>query len=105
LILQLRRSLKETEEFKSRKRHPTASEALRIIGENWTVVLEGVMLSSLTTTTFYLITAYTPTFGSQVLHFAPRDSLIVTLYASAAPTCSGFLSAARSPTASGVVRC
>jgi MFS transporter, MHS family, citrate/tricarballylate:H+ symporter len=83
LILQLRRSLKETEDFKSRKRHPTASEALRIIGENWTVVLEGVMLSSLTTTTFYLITAYTPTFGSQVLHFAPRDSLIVTL-------CIGF---------------
>jgi MFS transporter, MHS family, citrate/tricarballylate:H+ symporter len=83
LILYLRTSLRETEDFKARKHHPSASEALRIIGQNWAVVLEGVMLSSLTTTTFYLITAYTPTFGSQVLHFAPRDTLYVTL-------CVGF---------------
>ncbi len=83
LILYLRSSLKETEEFQSRKHHPSASEALRIIGRNWAVVVEGVMLSSLTTTTFYLITAYTPTFANQVLHLAPRDSLIVTL-------CVGF---------------
>ena len=83
LILYLRSSLKETEEFQSRRHHPSASEALRIIGRNWAVVVEGVMLSSLTTTTFYLITAYTPTFANQVLHLAPRDSLIVTL-------CVGF---------------
>ncbi len=49
LILYLRSSLKETEEFQSRRHHPSASEALRIIGRNWAVVLEGVMLSSLTT--------------------------------------------------------
>lgn len=42
-----------------------------------------VLLTALTTTTFYLITAYTPTFGAQVLHLAPRDSLLVTL-------CVGF---------------
>ncbi len=78
-ILYLRSSLKETEDFKTRKHHPSAGEVLRIIGQNWMVVLQGVMLSSLTTTTFYLITAYTPTFGSQVLHFAPMDSLLVTL--------------------------
>jgi len=104
LILYLRTSLKETEEFESRKHHPSASEVLRTIGENWAVVLQGVMLSSLTTTTFYLITAYTPTFGNQVLHFAPRDSLIVTL-ASACLTCSGSRSAAQFQTASGDVRC
>ena len=83
LILYLRSSLKETEDFKTRKHHPSAGEVLRIIGQNWMVVLQGVMLSSLTATTFYLITAYTPTFGSQVLHFAPMDSLLVTL-------CVGF---------------
>jgi MFS transporter, MHS family, citrate/tricarballylate:H+ symporter len=52
LILYLRSSLKETQDFQSRRHHPSAAEALGIIGENWTVVLEGVMLSSLTTTTF-----------------------------------------------------
>jgi metabolite-proton symporter len=80
LILILRRQLKETEAFKAQKRHPTAPEVLRIIGNNWTVILEGVLLSSLTTTTFYLITAYTPTFGKNVLHFADVDNLIVTLW-------------------------
>jgi metabolite-proton symporter len=83
LILILRRQLKETEAFDAQKHHPTAPEVLRIIGDNWTVVVEGVLLSSLTTTTFYLITAYTPTFGKNVLHFADVDSLIVTL-------CVGF---------------
>jgi MFS transporter, MHS family, citrate/tricarballylate:H+ symporter len=83
LILILRRSLKETEEFASRKRHPTAGEVLRIIGDNWVLVLSGLLLSSLTTTTFYLITAYTPTFGKTVLQFRDIDSLTVTL-------CVGF---------------
>ena len=32
-----------------------------------------------TTVSFYMITAYTPTFGSSVLHLAPMDSLVVTL--------------------------
>ena len=52
---------------------------LRIIADNWTLVLSGVMLSSLTTTTFYLITAYTPTYGKSVLHFADIQSLLITL--------------------------
>jgi MHS family citrate/tricarballylate:H+ symporter-like MFS transporter len=38
------------------------------------------MMSILTTTTFYLITVYTPTFGSQALHLAPVSSMIVTLF-------------------------
>src|SRR5271166_2294328 len=41
------------------------------------------MLSSLTTTTFYLITAYTPTYGKSVLHFTDIQSLLITL-------CVGF---------------
>jgi MHS family citrate/tricarballylate:H+ symporter-like MFS transporter len=33
----------------------------------------------MTTTTFYLVTVYTPTFGRTVLHLSARDSLVVTL--------------------------
>jgi hypothetical protein len=33
----------------------------------------------MTTTTFYLITAYTPTFGSQALHLNQQQSLLVAL--------------------------
>ena len=83
LILVLRRSLKETAEFEAQKHHPSGAEVLRLIGDNWTVVLRGMLMSALTTTTFYLITAYTPTFGAQVLHFEALDNLIVTL-------CIGF---------------
>jgi MFS transporter, MHS family, citrate/tricarballylate:H+ symporter len=79
LILILRRSLKETEEFAAQRHHPTAHEVLSLIAENWKVVFKGVLLSALTTTTFYLITAYTPTFGREVLHFEARDNLLVTL--------------------------
>ena len=34
---------------------------------------------TMTTVSFYMITAYTPTFGNSVLHLADMDSLIVTL--------------------------
>ena len=38
---------------------------------------------TMTTVSFYMITAYTPTFGSSVLHLASLDSLIVTLWVGA----------------------
>ena len=37
------------------------------------------MLVTMTTVSFYMITAYTPTFGSSVLRLGNKDSLIVTL--------------------------
>src|SRR5437588_10380255 len=37
------------------------------------------MMVTMTTVSFYMITAYTPTFGSSVLHLTSIDSLIVTL--------------------------
>lgn len=79
LILFLRRSLQETEEFQHRKHRPSAGEVLRVIAANWRLVGIGMMLSVMTTTTFYLITAYTPTFGRQALHLAVQDNLLVTL--------------------------
>ncbi|MBV8520610.1 MAG: tricarballylate/proton symporter TcuC [Acetobacteraceae bacterium] len=83
LIMVLRRSLKETGEFEQQKHHPTTAEVLGIMVGNWKVVGQGIVLSSLTTTTFYFITAYlmtyTPTSGKQVLGFIIRDNLIVML--------------------------
>jgi len=77
-IFLIRRSLAETEEFEARTHRPTARETFRIIADNWGVVLGGAMLATMTTVSFYLITAYTPTFGMDVLHLAARDNLIVT---------------------------
>ena len=43
------------------------------------VVLVGMMLVAMTTVSFYLITAYTPTFGQSELHLKSVGVLIVTL--------------------------
>ncbi|HYB11279.1 MAG TPA: MFS transporter [Alphaproteobacteria bacterium] len=79
LIFMLRRSLKETDEFLARKHRPTISEILVSLAENWGIVIIGMMMVMMTTVTFYMITAYTPTFGRNVLHLTANDSLIVTL--------------------------
>ena len=42
-------------------------------------MLVGTFMVTMTTVSFYMITAYTPTFGNSVLHLASIDSLIVTL--------------------------
>ncbi|TYZ39431.1 citrate-proton symporter, partial [Ralstonia solanacearum] len=75
----IRRSLRETEEFEQRKHRPTMGELLRSMGENWRLAGAGTLLAVMTTVSFYLITAYTPTFGRNVLHMSDFDSLIVTL--------------------------
>ncbi len=79
LLLILRRSLTETDVFLARKDRPAASEIIKTLFANWYIVLLGTMLSTLTTVSFYMITAYTPTYGSRVLHLASTSSLMVTL--------------------------
>jgi MFS family permease len=79
LLLFLRRSLQETGEFLARPRHATTSEITKTLAANWRLVLLGMMLSTMTTVCFYMVTAYTPTFGSSVLHLAATGNLIVTL--------------------------
>jgi MFS family permease len=78
-LLLLRRSLEETEDFRSRPRPPRASDVAKMVAANWRLVLLGMMLSTMTTVCFYLVTVYTPTFGSAVLHLAATGSLVVTL--------------------------
>ena len=78
-LIRLRRSLEETDEFLARPRRPAASEVLRSLASNWSLVLIGTLMVTMTTVSFYMITAYTPTFGSAVLQLTSGDSLIVTL--------------------------
>ncbi len=78
-LFRLRRSLQETEKFAARKHRPTTSQILRSLSVNWRLVVIGTMMVTMTTVSFYMITAYTPTFGNSVLHLASMDSLIVTL--------------------------
>ena len=63
-LFRLRRSLQETDEFKARKTHPTLSQVLHSLTANWRLVMIGMMMVTMTTVSFYFITAYTPTFGS-----------------------------------------
>ena len=79
LIFWLRSSLTETDAFHKIDHPRSAGEVFAIMGRNWGVILNGVALSILTTTTFYLITAYTPTFGKEALKLDATGVLMVTL--------------------------
>ena len=82
LLFILRSSLKETEEFEQRRgaaNHPSASEILLRLGQNWQIVIIGMLLVTMTTVSFYFITAYTPTFGREVLKLSNIDALEVTM--------------------------
>jgi MFS family permease len=78
-LFRLRKSLVETDEFLARKHRPDTSEILRSLRNNWGIVMVGTFMVTMTTVSFYMITAYTPTFGSSVLHLSGANSLIVTL--------------------------
>jgi MFS family permease len=77
-IFLLRRSLEETKAFTLRPKVPFA-DVMASMATHWRIVLLGTMIATMTTVSFYLITAYTPTFGSVVLHLDARDNLVVTL--------------------------
>ncbi|MCU1741067.1 MULTISPECIES: MFS transporter [unclassified Pseudomonas] len=78
-IFLLRRNLAETEEFAKRKHRPGMREVFNTLAQNWVIVVAGMLMVALTTTAFYLITVYAPTFGKTVLHLSTADSLLVTL--------------------------
>ncbi|WP_095095418.1 MFS transporter [Pseudomonas sp. Irchel 3A5] len=80
VIFVIRRSMEETPEFEARTHRPTLKEVVRSIGQNFGLVLGGMALVIMTTVSFYLITAYTPTFGKNELHLSDLDSLIVTVF-------------------------
>ena len=79
VVYRMRRTLPETGEFLARKHHPEMREIVTVIARNWRLITLGTMLATMTTVTFYMVTAYTPTFGSSALHLASIDNLVVTL--------------------------
>ncbi len=79
LLFLLRRSLQETPEFLQRKRHLSQREILLTLASSWRLVVLGTLLTIMNTVCFYLITAYTPTFGGTVLHLSAKTNMIVTL--------------------------
>lgn len=78
-IFLLRRKLEETQEFRARKSHPGMGQVFTTLLKNWQVVIAGMLMVAMTTTAFYLITVYAPTFGKKVLMLSASDSLLVTL--------------------------
>ncbi|MGB6445225.1 MAG: MFS transporter [Xanthobacteraceae bacterium] len=80
LLFILRSSLKETEEFENRRATvPSPLEIFLRLGQNWRIVIIGMLLVTMTTVSFYFITAYTPTFGREVLKLSNIDALVVTM--------------------------
>ncbi len=75
----IRRSLEETEAFLTRKVRLNARQIFASMLANWRIVLLGMAMVVMTTVSFYLITAYTPTFGKQVLKLGDIEVLIVTV--------------------------
>ncbi|MEP7306799.1 MAG: MFS transporter [Acidobacteriota bacterium] len=82
VLFWIRRSLQESAEFVARVKHRRATlrEIYRSLLRNWGIVLKAVLLVTLTSVFFYMITAYTPTYASQVLGLSDRDSFILTIF-------------------------
>jgi predicted MFS family arabinose efflux permease len=78
-IYLIRRTLQETDEFAARAHHPTPRQIYAGVLSNWRIVLTGVAMVVMTSVSFYTITAYTPTFGKDILKLTQSDSLLVTL--------------------------
>lgn len=78
-IFFLRRKLEETQAFSERRQHPDMKQVFHTLLGNWRIVIAGMLMVAMTTTAFYLITVYAPTFGKKVLMLSASDSLLVTL--------------------------
>ncbi|WP_455923366.1 tricarballylate/proton symporter TcuC [Pseudomonas putida] len=78
-IFLLRRKLEETEEFTARRHRPAMREVYNTLIADWNIVVAGMLMVAMTTTAFYLITVYAPTFGKSVLNLSTADALMVTL--------------------------
>jgi MFS family permease len=76
-VFLLRRHLRESDEFAARTRKLDLHEIAQGLWQGRAAVLAGVALVLMTTVSFYMITAYTPTFG-KLLHLPEREILWVT---------------------------
>jgi MFS family permease len=79
VLFYMRRSMQETEAFSKQTHRPELAEVWRSLVSHAPTVLVGMMLVIMTTVSFYMITNYTPTFGTVVLHMSPVAAFTVTL--------------------------
>ncbi|SMG53251.1 MFS transporter [Paraburkholderia susongensis] len=77
VLFWIRRSVRESHAFEMRKRQ-TVGEIFSSLAQSWRTIFWAMMLVSLTSIMFYLITAYTPTFGRVELGLKPIDTFYVT---------------------------
>ncbi|MBE7211631.1 MAG: tricarballylate/proton symporter TcuC [Gluconacetobacter diazotrophicus] len=76
LLFVLRRSLGEA--HGDAPRRAGAGTVLRDLLRHWRIALTGASMVCMTTVSFYLITAYTPSYGRTELHLSARAALEVT---------------------------
>lgn len=75
----IRRLLEETPEFAQRKERPDTRAILATIRANAAIVILGALMAVMTTVFFYMVTAYTPTYGNSILHLSTFNAMLVTL--------------------------
>jgi MFS family permease len=78
-VFVIRGRLRETPAFLARAEQPAVADILASVVRNGAVVGLGAMMATLTTVAFYMITAYTPTYGSGVLRLSLTSAFTVTL--------------------------
>nr|WP_217478118.1 MFS transporter [Paraburkholderia solisilvae] len=78
VLFWIRRSVEESHVFKAQKPQ-SVGDIFRSLASNWKVIAWSTMLVTLTSIMFYLITAYTPTYGRAVLGLKPIDTFWVTI--------------------------
>jgi len=79
ILLLLRRSLEETQVFIKRRHHLGPRDILKTMATSWRLVLLAVMLVTPNSVWFYMNVAYTPTFGSAILHLSANSTTTVIL--------------------------
>jgi MFS transporter, MHS family, citrate/tricarballylate:H+ symporter len=77
LLFMMRRHLRESDAFEARAETPEIGAILRGLWAGRGRVFAGLCLVLMTTISFYMITAYTPTFG-KLLHLPERANLLIT---------------------------
>jgi MHS family citrate/tricarballylate:H+ symporter-like MFS transporter len=75
----IRRGLRETPAFLARAERPALGDILTLVARHGAVVGLGAMMATLTTVAFYMITAYTPTYGAGVLHLTLTSAFVITV--------------------------
>jgi MFS family permease len=79
LLYVFRRHMVESDAFLKQPRPLAVSQLLRRTAQSWPIILAGMLMVAMTTVSFYLLTAYTPTFGKVELHLSAQDSFLVML--------------------------